>query len=84
MDVQKFHDSIDVSLKMLGKEEFTLKEAQYDAIKAVVVDQRDAIVLLPTGYGKSLIYQTLPFVFYHFESSSSSMIIVVSPLNALM
>ena len=40
----------------------------------------------PTGYGKSLIYQLLPYTFDSFLSSDveNSSIIVVAPLNALM
>ena len=43
------------------------------------------------GYGKSLIYQLLPFMFEFYQhcedndlSSSSSFVPVISPLNALM
>ena len=39
-----------------------LKECQYEAVKGVVVDRKDRICILPTGYGKSLIYPLLPFV----------------------
>ena len=40
---------------------FKLKECQYESVKAVVVDRKDTICILPTGYGKSLIYQLLPY-----------------------
>jgi superfamily II DNA helicase RecQ len=41
---------------------------------------------LPTGDGKSLIYQLLPFVFdaYLGYENTTSSVIVISPLNALM
>ena len=47
---------------------------------------KDTICILPTGYGKSLIYKLLPNVFDFFLSSEEnfSSIIVVSPLNALI
>ena len=32
------------------------------AIQAIVVDKKDVFVNLPTGFGKLLIYQALPFV----------------------
>ena len=74
------------ALEKLGKAELSLKEAQYEALKSVVFEGKDTICILPTGYGKSLIYQLLPHVFDYFLSSEedSSSIIVVSPLNALM
>ena len=47
--------------------------------------------MLPTGFGKSLIYQILPDVFDYMSANShlrercvGSLILVVSPLNALM
>ena len=53
-----------------------------------IYDRRDVFVWLPTGYGKSLCYQALPFLmdlklgFANTEKSSS--VFVVSPLVALM
>ena len=40
-----------------------LNAHQKRAIQAIVVDKKDVFVNLPTGFGKSLIYQALPFVF---------------------
>ena len=49
------------------------------------MERKDSLVILPTGYEKSLVYQTLPFIFDYLDASSTAnMIIVVSPLNALM
>ena len=39
-----------------------LNAHQKRAIQAIVVDKKDVFVNLPTGFGKSLIYQALPFV----------------------
>ena len=68
------------ALERLGKTNLNLNESQYEAVKA------DTICILPTGYGKSLIHQLLPFVFdaYLGYENTSSSIIVISPLNALM
>ena len=74
------------SLEMLRLPDVTLKEEQQAAIKAVY-EGRDVFVCLPTGYGKSLCYQTLPFVIgykQHQSTTSNSAVIVVSPLVALM
>ena len=85
MELNKFHDSINNVLLRLRKAEISLKEAQFEALKAIVMDRKDSLVILPTGYGKSLFYQTLPFIFDYLDASSTAnMIIVVSPLNALM
>ena len=55
--MNKFHDSINNVLLRLGKAEISLKEAQFEALKAIVMERKDSLVILPTGYGKSLIYQ---------------------------
>ena len=85
-DICLFHSVLDEALERLGKKDLKLKECQYEAVKAVVVDRKDTICILPTGYGKSLIYQLLPFVFdaYLGYEKASSSVIVISPLNALM
>ena len=56
------------------------------ALSTVASREKDCLCVLPTGYGKSLIYQLLPFVFDELQSEGkcSSCVIVVSPLNAIM
>ena len=82
-NINIFHSVLDEALERLGKKNLNLKESQYEAVKAVVVERKDTICILPTGYGKSLIYQLLPFVFdaYLGYENTSSSIIVISPLN---
>ena len=48
--------------------------------------KRDVLAVLPTGYGKSLIYQLLPsmFNFLLYGGKYCSIAIIVSPLTALM
>ena len=52
-----------------------------DALRNIV-DKTDVLVVLPTGYEKSLVFQLLPFVFDSWMEVSDSIILVVSPLNA--
>ena len=40
--------------------DITLKEKQYEVLKLLVVEEKDVLAVLPTGYGKSLIYYLLP------------------------
>ncbi len=87
-------EALACALRNIGKEDIKLKEYQYEAIKKIIVDNRDTVCVLPTGYGKSLIYQLLPDVFDYYlsntmharqtENSCSSIILVISLLNALM
>ena len=85
-DADAFHKAIDYALEKLGKSNLALKEEQYEILKAVVMMKRDVLAVLPTGFGKSLIYQSsIGFDFLRTDSDSQhSAIIVVSPLNALM
>ena len=64
--------------------EFTLKEKQLECISSIVCGGRDVLAVLPTGYGKSVIYQILPDVFDIMLGTEKSMVLVISPLNALM
>ena len=54
-----------------------LKPKQVDALKAG--SKGDSIVLLPTGYGKSIIFHVLPFAI-----NADASVIIVSPLNAII
>ena len=65
---------------------FDLRTEQMMALSTVASKEKDCLCVLPTGYGKSLIYQLLPFVFDELQSEGkcSSCVIVVSPLNAIM
>ena len=49
--------------------------------------RRDAFAILPTGSGKSLIFQDFPLVLDHFEGNQSlhqSINVVISPLDSDM
>ena len=62
---------------------FSLNTHQKRAISLVAKRGKDVFVNLPTGYGKSLIYQALPTVFDALRSSSGH-VVVVSPLISLL
>ena len=84
-----FHDAIEFSPEKLGNPDCELKTEQYDAIRAVCVEEKDVLTVLPTGFGKSVIYQVLPSMFDFLRSAGEPeqqnlVVIVVSPLNALM
>ena len=59
----------------------TLKDKQKEAICSFV-NGRDCFVILPTGYGKTLCYVLLPYVYDHLRGKTrSSIVICVSPLT---
>ena len=84
-----FHKVIEFSLKKLGKPKLELKREQYDSIRAICFERQDTLAVLPTGFGKSLIYQVLPGIFDYIQSRyepehHDSVALVVSLLSALM
>ena len=66
-----------------------MKPKQVKCLEAIYFG-RDVVAVLPTGYGKSLIFHLLPSLFYdkltslRSASNNHAVVIVVSPLNALI
>ena len=60
------------------------KEKQSKALKELILG-RDTFVNLPTGSGKSFIFQAFPIVLDHMDSRPQhSIVVVISPLLSLM
>ena len=60
-----------------------LRENQLKAVKSFM-QGNDVFLILPTGSGKSLCFSVLPFAFDYLYGRVGSIVIVVSPLIALM
>ena len=60
-----------------------LRKHQIEAV-SLFMSGRDVFVSLPTGSGKSLCYCILPVMFDTIQRFSSSIVIVVSPIIALI
>ena len=77
-------------LRSRGQGNLTLKPKQKEALQSIVFNSQDCLIVLPTGYGKSLIYQMLLLSVFDkitardLSSKDKSIVIVVSPLNALI
>ena len=62
-----------------------LNQQQEEAIRCIALENKDVFVNLPTGFGKSMIFQGLPEVFASLEPvRERNIVIVVSPLVSLM
>ena len=79
-----FEASLSRALRGLSLENISLRIQQKEAIRNIVLLRRDTLIILSTGFGKSLILHLLPFVFDSWLGATKSFILVVSPLNALM
>ena len=56
-----FDQALTYTLQSIGKGDLTLKKQQVESVR-YVYDGKDVFVWLPTGFGKSVIYECLPFV----------------------
>ena len=61
----------------------SLKPEQKECIK-FIFDGKDVFVCLPTGFGKSICYEVLPFMFDKNLGTDNSLVTVVSPLVSLV
>ncbi len=63
-----------------------LKPTEQEECLVHILNGDDVVALLPTGFGKSLIYQLLPIVSEKLgrPKSGKAIIVIVSPLVALM
>ncbi|CAG2230059.1 RECQL2 [Mytilus edulis] len=63
-------------LRVLNKESLVLKERQIEILDLLRKGKKEIIGILPTGYGKSLIYEIAPLML-------SGTVIVISPLTSI-
>ena len=80
-DYERFITAVN-SVKRVFSIDF-LKQEQLEALYNFVC-RRDVFVNLPTGFGKSLIFQMAPLVVKELNLCENPSIIVVSPLVTLM
>lgn len=53
---------VNFALQVIGRENVTLKEKKMQILRTVIVEKKDVLAVLPTGFGKSLVYQLMaPF-----------------------
>ncbi|XP_028412545.1 uncharacterized protein LOC114535437 [Dendronephthya gigantea] len=68
-----------------GYSNIFLKVKQIKILEALY-QQRDVVAVLPTGYGKSVIFHVLPFLLEYGkrETNGTTAVIVIAPLNSLI
>lgn len=84
----EFQRALGYAVQRVQKTTFLPKPEQTAAIRAIY-QGRDVFVWLPTGFGKSFCYEAIPFVLdWKLKRTecrtSSSLVLIVSPLVALM
>ena len=84
LHLNSFFHSVRYALDSAYYENVFLRVKQIRILEACMM-RKHVIGVLPTGYGKSVIFHLLPFMCdYLNEKGNRSIVIVVSPLNALI
>ncbi|MGW1678046.1 RecQ family ATP-dependent DNA helicase [Saccharopolyspora sp. NPDC002376] len=81
MDEQALRELADERLRALAGPEATLREDQWSAIRALVLERRRALVVQRTGWGKSAVYFIATALLRELGEGPT---VIVSPLLALM
>ena len=88
----EFLSCVQTALLSAGYDNIILKVKQVICLESLYL-KKDLVAVLPTGYGKSLVFQVLPYLLKQRDAAKSSsdarvvgpsVVVVVSPLNALM
>ena len=85
----KFATDVSYALSCLKRSNLVLKPGQEAAIRDIY-DGNDVFAWLPTGYGKSICYQVLPYLFdsklgrVSASPTDQCAVLVISPLISLM
>ncbi|XP_068671267.1 ATP-dependent helicase wrn-1-like [Montipora foliosa] len=81
-------ESVSAAAVVLSCESFSpkaLKAEQTECIRRIVCQKEDVLAVLPTGFGKSVIYQLIPKVLVQMNRATSTdpkpSVVVVSPLD---
>src|ERR1700756_3853039 len=81
MDDQELRSAAERHLRALAGEHAQLREDQWAAIRALVVERRRTLVVQRTGWGKSAVYFVATALL---RAQGSGPTVIISPLLALM
>jgi superfamily II DNA helicase RecQ len=87
LTLNSFFHAVRYALDKLEYEDIFLKVKQYQVLASL--EKCDTVAILPTAYGKSIIFHLFPFVYDHINASTSShghgcAVLIVTPLNSLI
>ena len=71
LSMAQFCEAVSYALRCINREQFQLKAKQEEALRHLY-QGKDVFAWIPTGYGKSICYQLLPFMYGYKRRCSSS------------
>ena len=77
-----FMSSLDFAIQKSLYTNTNLKPKQVLCLQAIY-NKKDTVAVLPTGYGKSLVYQLLPSLLSK-RDQQKAIVLVISPINSLI
>ena len=85
LTLNSFFQAVRYALDVTSYDRVFLKVKQFKILETCMLRQH-VIGVLPTGYGKSVIFHLLPYMWDYMcnDKRETSIVIVISPLNALI
>lgn len=74
----EYENRLNIERAILDRFGVVAKAEQVDAIKALVFEQQDVILVARTGFGKSIVFQATPLMFL-----PAKVALIIMPLKAL-
>ena len=85
--LNQFFHAIKYALHVTNYENIFLKVKQYQILESVLL-KRDTIGILATGYGKSVIFNLIPFAADYLcknrKNEDGNIVLIITPLNAII
>lgn len=82
----KFDEAVAFGLASINEKRNTnyvsLKAEQYECLSKIL--RNDVMAVLPTGFGKSIIFELIPYCETFMESGCRPLVLVVLPLNSIL
>ena len=86
LTLNSFFHAVGYAIQKLNYDSIFLKVKQYQVLDSILKG-RDTIAILPTGYGKSIIFYLLPFICDYINSAKPNngyAVLIITPLNSLI
>jgi superfamily II DNA helicase RecQ len=87
--LNQFFNAVNYALRVTNYDNLFLRVKQYQILESIL-RKRDTIGILPTGYGKSVIFHLIPFAADYLcktnvgHTKDGNIVLIIAPLNAII